>query len=166
MIGLRTVRKFRCPIAVCVILSIASVFGCDFLCDLGVVSFQLPQPSIISEASGHSHQHEGDHHSSGPRHNQQSQESVNHHHESTNEESCCDDLTQRFYSSLVDAAGAHVIIIHAAVYKLINTFTYVDLNEINTDGKLTFNSKFEHPPNGPPGTSGQAIRVFINSFLI
>ncbi len=168
MISLKTIRKFRCPFAICITLSIALVLGCDLLCDLGLISFQLPQPSLVSESTIHSHDHEDEHHSSGNRDNQQSydQESVKHHHESTNEEGCCGDLTQRFYSSLINAAGTQVSLVHAAVYKLITTITFVDLNESYLKEYLLFTSKFDHRPNGPPGYTGHRIRVLFCSFLI
>ncbi len=168
MISLKTIRKFRCPFALCVILSITLVLGCDLLCDLGVISFELPQPALISESAGHSHEHEEEHPSTGHHDNHKPHDHgyAEHHHESPNEEGCCDDFTQQFYSSLVSTSGTQVSVVHAEFYKLISTLTFSDRVEISLTGTLPFNSKFEHRPNGPPGTSGQLIRVFINSFLI
>jgi hypothetical protein len=169
MISIKTIRKLRCPFAICVILSIALVLGCDFLCDLGIVSFQLPQPPLVSESSSHNHEREDEHPSSGHQDNHKSHDhgSAEHHHESPNEEGCCDDFTRQFYSSLVSTSGTQVSVVHSAFYRLISTLTFVERIENNSiTGTLPSNSKFEHRPNGPPGYSGHNIRVLFCSYLI
>jgi hypothetical protein len=167
MIGLKTIRRFRCPFAACVILSIALVLGCDFLCDLGVVSFQLPRPSLVSESTGHHHKDQNHssshHHGSKDSHPSHDHGTAKHHHESTNEdEGCCDGLTRQFYSSLVSTTGALVSIVHKEAYKLISTLMFVDMNEISLTGNLPFTFIFEHPPEH----AGRAMRVLFCSFLI
>jgi hypothetical protein len=168
MISLKTIRKFRCPFGICVILSIALVMGCDFLCDLGVISFQLPQPSLVSESAVHSHEHGEGHPSTSHQDNPTSHDhaSAEHRHESPNEKGCCDDYTQQFYSSLVSTSGTQVNIVQAEFYKLISTLTFIDRFEISLTGTLPFNSKFDHRPNGPPGYTGHSIRILFCSFLI
>ncbi len=168
MINIKKARKFSCPFAICIILSFALVLGCDFLCDLGIVSFQAPQPSLVAESSVHSHQHGDEHPTSTHRDNHKAPDlgSAEHHHESSNEEGCCNDLTQQFYSSLVNTAGTQVGLIQLEVYKLISILTFVDLNQISLKRNLLVLSKFEHPPNGPPGITGHGIRVLFCSILI
>ena len=168
MISLKTIRKFRCPFGICIILSIVLVFTCDFLCDLGVISFQSSESLPISETVDHHHEH-GDKHSSAGHHDHHKSDehkSAEHHHESPDKGGCCDDYTRQFYSSLVSTSGTYVSVVHSEFYKLISTLTFVDLINITLHGTLPCNSKFEHRPNGPPGISGRIIRVFINSFLI
>lgn len=162
-------RKSRCPFGIGVILSIALVFGSDFLCDLGVVSFSVPHPSPAS-ISGHSHEDMDDNHSS----NHQDRKTdghdhgdAEHSHESTDEEGCCDDLTQQFYSSLASTSGAqNSFLVHSEVHKLISILAFSDLIEVSATGYILLRSKFEHKPNGPPGSAGQNIRVLYCSFLI
>jgi hypothetical protein len=170
MTGLQTMRKFRCPFGICVILSIALVFGCDLLCDLGLVSISAPHPSPITVSSGHSHEDMDDDHSSN--HHDSKKDShdhgdAEHSHESTDEEGCCDDLTQQFYSSLVSTSGTqNTFLVHSEVHKLISILAVSDLIESSVEGNIPLRSKFEHKPNGPPGSTGQNIRVLYCSFLI
>lgn len=170
MISLKTIRKFRCPFVICIVLSIALVFGCDFLCDLGVVSFSVPHPSPVAVSSGHSHEDMDDEHSSNHHDSKKDAHDhgdAEHSHESTDEEGCCDDLTQQFYSSLVSTSGAqNTFLVHSGVHKLINILAFGDLIEFGVKGNIPLRSKFEHKPNGPPGIVGQNIRVLYCSFLI
>lgn len=166
MISLKAIRRFKCPFAICIVVAIASVVSCDLLCSLGLISFAKQSPITIS--TGHSHEHINDHHSSGKKSHQHSHdhEVVEHRHDSQNEEECCDDLTQRFYSSLINSTGSQLNLIHDEFHKLISTLTFFDLNEINPSVNLASTSKFDHKPNGPPGYSGFSIRVLFCSFLI
>jgi hypothetical protein len=153
---------------VCIILSIASVFSCSFLCNLGLISFSHEEQPSISISTSHSHEHKGKHQPLGHQEkgHSHSHKSNHHHHNSQKEEGCCNDLTQQFYSSLVSTTGVQLSIIHAELYKLISTLTFVDLTEINLKAYLLVSSRFEHMPNGPPGYAGHRIRVLFCSFLI
>jgi hypothetical protein len=171
VIEFKTIREFRCPFGIGVILAIALVLGCDLLCDLGVVSFSPPQPSHHAADTGHSHKeghHSSDHHDSKAHsHPPHDLDTAKHDHDSTNKDGgCCDDLTQQFYSSLVSTASGQVSIVHAEAYKLISTLMFVDVSKISLTGNLPFTSIFEHPPNGPPPQTGRTIRVLFCSFLI
>lgn len=164
MISLKTLRKSGCPFAICIVMSIAAVISCNFLCNVGLISFSRQSP--IEASTGHGHEQSQGHHTLGHQNAHSHHEAAEHHHESPNEEGCCDDLTQRFYSSLVNAADVQVRLIHAEVYKLIGTITFMDLNEIHVKRYLLLASKFEHRPNGPPEYSGHRIRVLFCSLLI
>lgn len=164
MISLKTLRKSGCPFAICIVASIAAVISCNFLCNVGLISFSRQSP--IEVITGHGHEHSHGHHTSGHQDTNSHHQAAEHHHESPNEEGCCDDLTQRFYSSLINATDAQVSLIHAEVYKLIGTITFIDLNEINLKGYLLFTSKFEYRPNGPPGYADHRIHILVCSFLI
>jgi hypothetical protein len=145
------------------------VFGCDFLCDLGLISISAPHPVAVAISSGHSHEDTDDHHSSNHKDIKEDHDhgDAEHSHESTDEEGCCDDLTQQFYSSLVSTSGAqHTFLVQYEVHKLISILAFSDLIEFNVKGNIPLRSKFEHKPNGPPGFSGQNIRLLYCSFLI
>ena len=170
MMSFKTIRKFRCLLAIGVTLSISLIFGCGLLCDLGIISFPAPQPSVISESSEHSHQRGDEHHSSGHQDDGKDEPhkhgSTEYHHDSPKEEGCCSDLTQQFYSTLVSSASAPIKVIHAEVYKLVSILTFGNLIEIKPKRDLSFRSKCEYRPHGPPGYTRNSTRVLFCSLLI
>lgn len=156
MVRLKTIRKFKCPIALCGIMVFAIVVGCDLFCDLGLISFSLPQRVVISAGHSHDDNHNGDHdHGAKADHNSQS----------TDEENCCDDLTQRLYASLTNNTTSNTTPVYVQLFKVLSTLLFeyapVVLNPINLS-----HTKFQHLPNGPPGINGQVLRVLIRSFQI
>ncbi len=172
MISFSAIRKIKCPMALCVIVSFALVFGCDLLCDLGIISFSPTPPTVVTTTShNHSHESEQGHHGSSATagHNQNSHSHTDDKHDHGNEaEDCCDDITQQFYSSLVSSSGATLgSLIHAEAFKLISTFTLPDIFKGKSFKGLQVVSTYDHHSNGPPdGKVGQRICILFCTFLI
>lgn len=165
MITLKTIRKFRCPFAVCVILSIAVVIGCDLLCDLGILSFSFPRPVQVTESSLHQDQHHASSHGNGHNHHQHSHGPAAYGHEAESEdEDCCDDLTKKFYSSLTSQSSG-TSLIKIELFKVLSFISFESLDVVYTP-LIIENIESWHLPNGPPGINGQLIRVLIRSFQI
>ncbi|CAN5430873.1 hypothetical protein BH09BAC3_BH09BAC3_06980 [soil metagenome] len=169
MTRLKIIRKFRCHTAICGILSLAIVLGCDLFCDLGLISFSFPKPATVSAA----HSHAEDDHSSGhhddvePNHHDHDNSANADHSKSTDEEGCCDDLTQRFYTSLIKTSANNPVLVSQGVTRLLSPLFLGNVMETSTLAPFNLvNAKFEHLPNSPPCISGQVKRVFISSFLI
>lgn len=170
--SLSGIRKIKCPLAICVIVSFATVFGCDLLCALGVVSFSSSIPAAVSTAS-HSHSHEGDHdHHGKATAASQDQNSHGHrsdkHNHDNEAENCCDNITQQFYSSLVtNSRGSLGSLIHAEAYRLIYTLTLLEVSKVESSKGLQVASSFDHYSNGPPGRkAGQHICILLSTFQI
>lgn len=169
MIRIKTIRKLRCHTAICGILSLAIVLGCDLFCDLGLISFSFPKPTVVSV----SHSHEEGDHSSGHHddlelsHHDHDNSANADHSKSSDEEGCCDDLTQRFYSSLIKTSANNPVLVSLGVSRFLSPLFLGNVIENSTLAPFNLiDSKFQHLPNSPPGISGQARRVFISSFLI
>lgn len=92
-------------------------------------------------------------------------ESSPHQHGGSSESGCCDDLTSRFYLSLTNQVASNVAAVPVQMFKVILTLTKVD-KIIISDYLNLIVSKFDHPPNGPPATTGRFVRILIDSFLI
>jgi len=169
MIRFSAIRKIKCPLAICVIVSFALVFGCDLLCDLGIISFSATTPTVVTTTS-HNHENaQGHHGSSATGHDHNSLSHTGDKHDHSNEaEDCCDDITQQFYSSLVSSSGASLgSLIHAEAFKLIGTFTLPDIFRVESFKGLHVVSTYDHHSNGPPGGKvGQHIIILFCTFLI
>lgn len=172
MIRFSAIRKFKCPLALCVIVSFALVFGCDLLCDLGIISFSANTPTVVTTTShNHSNQNVPGHHggsaTAGHDHNSHSHTGDKHDH-GNEAEDCCDDITQQFYSSLVSSSGASLgSLIQAEAFKLISTFTLHDIFKVESFKGLQVVSTYDHHSNGPPGGKvGQRICILFCTFLI
>jgi len=169
MIRFSAIRKFKCPLALCVIVSFALVFGCDLLCDLGIISFSSTTPTVVTTISQNHENEQGHHESSATGHDHNSHSHSGDKHDHGNEaEDCCDDITQQFYSSLVSSSGASLgSLIHAEAFKLISTFTLTGIFKVESFKGLQVVSKFDHSSNGPPGGKvGPRICILFCTFLI
>lgn len=162
MTTLKTIRKFRCPFGICIVLSILIVLSCDFFCRVGIISFSEFRSRV--EVAPH---HHGDNHDSH-HHGKQTAGHI-HKHKSKNPESsskgCCDDRTQQFYSSLGNPSIAHTDLVRVNDFHQIFVFTQNIIVNSYFQKRLLFSSKYDHQPTGPP-VSGNIIRVFVSSFLI
>lgn len=172
MIHFSAIRKIKCPLALCVIVSFALVFGCDLLCGLGIISFSSPAPAVVTTTShNHSHENEQGHHgglvTAGHDHNSHSHTGDKHSHDKEAKD-CCDDITQQFYSSLVSSSGASLgSLIHAEAFKLLSTFTFPDILRVESFKGLQVVSTYDYHSNGPPGGKvGQRICILFCTFLI
>ena len=167
MVRLKTIRKFKCAIAIWGILAFVIVIGCDLFCDLGLISFSFPQPVVISADHNHEDHHsDGHHHGNQHNHGGHDQDPVtNHHDQSSDEEDCCDDLTQRFYASLRSNPTNNTALAHVQLFKVLSSLFFEDVPAFFIAINLV-HTEFQHLPHGPPGISGQVIRVLISSFLI
>lgn len=166
MIAFKTIRKFKCPFALCVILSIAAVIGCDLLCDLGILSLSFPKPGqVVASVQQQDHHHDakpGNNHSHHPH----SHGPAAHGHDAESEdEDCCDDLTQKFYSSLANQSHSIKAFIQVELFKLIAAVSPEWISGAYAPCVVE-NTESWHLPNGPPEIKGQTIRILIRSFLI
>ncbi len=133
-----------------------SVFVCDALCDLGVVSWG--NSTAIIENADH-HQNEGQGHD---------EDAISdHHHDDTNnhqendEEECCDEIVSNLYASLVKYELKQIPL-ETPVFQLLYQVFALDFQaEIFHQKVLPFLYA-----NLPPPVSGFHIRIFIQSFLI
>lgn len=169
MIRFSAIRKFKCPLALCVIVSIALVVGCDLLCDLGIISFSSSTSTVVTTTS-HNHENEQGHNKSsatGHDHNSHNHTGDKHDHGNAAED-CCDDFTQQFYSSLVSSSGASLgSLIHAEAFKLISAFTPSGIFKVEFFKGLQVVSTYDHHSNGPPGGRiRQRICILFCTFLI
>lgn len=173
MISLKTIRKFRCSLAGIVILSMVSVLSCDFLCDVGLISFQTVRPSRISKSTAHSHsdkKHTNHHHQNkAESHPSHDHGTGKHDHNATDKDGgCCDDLTRAFYSTLANAPSTLNSLGHSLELRLIKIFMLpCVLNENLLDNLTRFSPNNNHA-NGPPGLlhTGQYLRILLCTFLI
>jgi hypothetical protein len=152
-------------------VSFALVFGCDLLCDLGVVSFSRPAPAIVSNSPSHNHNHENgsDHHgSSAASGNDHHSQSHKHGNDSNTADECCDDLTRQFYSTLVSSSGASTgSLIHASAFRLISALSLPDVFKVESFNSLRVASAYDHHSNAPPGGKvGRGLCIILSTFLI
>lgn len=167
MTGFSTIRKIKCPLGLCVILSFVLIYGCDILCDLGVISFNLPEAAVVSTSS---HHHEvGDDHSRIGNHGHKTlDDGVKHdHNPKQSKDGCCDDLTQRFYSTLVNApSNAIGALLHAEALKFIGVFVLIESNQPYTACHFLASRSFDHKPKGPPGYITRYYQIFLCTYII
>lgn len=171
MIRFSAIRKVKCPVALSVMVSFALVFGCDFLCDLEIISFSNNTLTVVTTVSRHhSHENEQGHHenpaTSAHHHNSHNHTGDKHDHDNKGDE-CCDDITQQFYSSLVSFSGASKgSLIHAEAFKVISAFALPDIFKLKSFKGLQVASPCHYHANGPPGKGKQYIYILFCIFLI
>lgn len=164
MVQLKTIRKFKCPIAICGILALAIVISCNLFCDLGLISFS--RPAVSSTSHDHNDLHAGGHHQgSEHNHGHDHDAKANHHDQSSDKEGCCDDLTQRFYSSLTSSPTNNTTLVHVQLFKVLSML-FPEHSPVVFSAADLSHTEFYHLPNGPPGINGQVLRVLISSFQI
>lgn len=173
MISLKTIRKFRCFLAGIVILSIASVLGCDFLCDVGLISFQTVSSSNEPKSVAHSHsdkKHSNHHHQNkAESHPSHDHGAGKHDHNATDKDGgCCDDLAQAFYSTLANAPSTLNGLDHSLSFRLIKIVTLPGLLTENLFNGLIVSSPNNNHANGPPELlhTGHYLRILLCTFLI
>ena len=173
MISLKTIRKFRCSLAGIVILSIASVLGCDFLCDVGLISFQAVSSSHELKSVTHTHsgkEHSSHHHpNEADDHSSHNHDTGKHNHSTTDKDGgCCDDLTQAFYSTLANAPSTLNSLDHSLSPRLIKIVTLPYLLTGNLFNGLIVSSPNNNHANGPPELlhTGHYLRILLCTFLI
>lgn len=105
---IRKIRTYKTWIASGLLISFASIFICDFLCDTGITfpRHDHSQPVVINNGhlvSGHNHDDHHDGH--GHNHDQKNIQTKDHHHDRPDEsaDDCCDDLTYPFFASLASS---------------------------------------------------------------
>lgn len=173
MISLKTIRKFRCSLAGIVILFIASVLSCDFLCDVGLISFQGASSSHEPKSVAHSHsdkKHANHHHQNeADDHSSHKHDTEKHNHNTTDKDGgCCDDLTQAFYSTLANTPSTLNSLDHSLSPRLIKIVTLPGLLNENLFNGLIVSSPNNNHANGPPGLlhTGHYLRILLCTFLI
>lgn len=173
MISLKTIRKFRCSLAGIVIVSIALVLGCDFLCDVGLISFQAVSSSRELKPVTHSHsgkRHANHHHQNeADDHSSHKHDTDKHDHNTTDKDGgCCDDLTQAFYSTLANAPSTLNSLDHSLSFRLIKIVTLPGLLTENLFNGLIISAPNSNHANGPPELlhTGHYLRILLCTFLI
>ena len=158
------------------VASFAFVFGCDLLCNFGIISFSAPAHTVVTiaypndaldgEHAHHTHAHHTS--SSTASHDHNSHKPTGDTHEPGDQEDCCDDITQQFYSSLVSSSGASLAsLIHAEAFKVISAFIKPDIFSVESIRGLHKVSTDDHHSNGPPGGKvGHHICILFCTFLI
>ncbi|NDP22117.1 MAG: hypothetical protein GZ091_13695 [Paludibacter sp.] len=151
---IRKLHRNKQYIVTILLTGFISVFVCDALCDLGLISWgNYPQ---ITENAYH-HQKEGHGHDDAVS---------DHHHDNEHErqdngkEQCCDEIVTNLYASLIKYEIKQSSI-EIPVFHLLYQVYAVDFQT------ETFNQKIFSffYTNLPPPVSGFHIRIFIQSFL-
>jgi hypothetical protein len=148
-----------------------SVFVCDALCNLGLISWGN-YPAIEQEADhhpikGNDNEHHDDaisyHHNDSEHHDNTASDHHNdnkHEHENTDEEQCCDEIVTNLYASLIKYELKQNIV-EIPVFHSLFRVNAIDFQSESINQKI-FSSFYA---NLPPPVSGHQIRIFIQSFL-
>lgn len=132
-----------------------SVFLCDGLCDLGLISWGN-YPAIVQETEQYQDEGHGHHADAVSDHHHDDE----HEHQNDEEEQCCDEIVNNLYSSLIKYEVRQNSV-EIPVFQLIYQVYALDFQT------ETFNQKIFSLfyTNLPPPISGYRIRIFIQSFL-
>ncbi|HNP94034.1 MAG TPA: hypothetical protein PKJ63_00350 [Cyclobacteriaceae bacterium] len=163
MKSLKTIRKNKCSIAFCGVLAIFLVVAIELLCNLQVLSFDFSNHHATSSIENHSHEGHHDHHA-------ESNSAISHEHhghgaEEDGDEGCCDDLTARFFASLlkVDHSGPSLEPLNPHI---LFGFIFSESYRSPSLVLYTGNIEIQYLPHGPPGLGGRTILVQVCSLLI
>lgn len=178
MVTLKTIRQFKCPIALFGTMIFSIVVGCSVLCDLALIPFSS-SPSFFSAShhqdahSAHNASHQGKHQDDHGGHDHNSHGHGDHGHaatndhndQSSNEGGCCEDLTQRFYSSLTESPTGTMQMNHVQAFNVLATL-FLERAPVALKPVEPIHIEFQHLANGPPGSNGQRLRILFSSFQI
>ncbi|PZX51518.1 hypothetical protein LV84_03675 [Algoriphagus ratkowskyi] len=157
MIRIRKLHFKKQFIVTLLLTGFVSVFVCDALCDMGLISW-VSHPTAIVETVDQ-HQNEGyGHHSDeilAHKHNGPSE------HQENDEEECCDEIVKNLYASLIKYDLKQIPVETPIFHLLYHVFALDFQAEIFHQKILPFLYA-----NLPPPVSGYRIRIFIQSFLI
>ena len=142
-------------IVILLLTGFASVFVCDGLCDLGLISWgnstAIIEKSDHSQKDGHGHHGDAisDHHSDNE-----------HEHQAAEEEECCDEIVNNLFASLIKYELKQSAV-EIPVYHFLYQVFAVDFEAIKFH-KQILSFLFT---NLPPPVSGFDIRISVQSFL-
>ena len=150
MRNLRTKRQY---IVALLLTGFISVFVCDFLCDVGVISWEHLNSSSVK--TDHHHRTEAhNHHDSHHHHDEHD------HDQDDEEDDCCNDMVNQVYASLIKPEIKQSTFQPLVYHLLYQTYTVAFEPRGFSQKHLFF-----FYTNLPPPVSGFQIRVIIQSFL-
>lgn len=166
MTGIAAIRKIRCPLALCVIVSISVVYGCSPLCDLGIITFSFRSNADVTESRTQKVKHEHPGGSSNHAHKSHSHD-ANHEKPANGREDCCGDLTQQFYSSLGSATVSAFALVHGEGFRLLHKFAFPAAWRVGPFNCPVISSIYFSHANGPPGIrAANSLLILFCTFVI
>lgn len=158
MVMIRKLHNIKQYIVTLLLTGFISVFVCDALCDLGLISWGN-YPIIVKEADPHPKKtHDHNHHKAATDHHHDDK----HSHDDSKEDECCDEVVNNLYASLIKYELKQIPV-ETPIFHVLYQVYAIDF-EVET-----FNQHQQLLPflytNLPPPVSGNHIRVFIQSFL-
>jgi hypothetical protein len=142
-------------IVILLLTAFASVFVCDGLCDLGLISWgnstAIVEKPNHRQKDGHGHHDDAisDHHNDNE-----------HEHQAAEEEECCDEIVNNLFASLIKYELKQNAVEIPVYHLLYHVYTINVPTETLNQKPLLFLYT-----NLPPPVTGYDIRVFIQSFL-
>jgi hypothetical protein len=136
---IKKLHRYKSQIAIILIAAISSVFLCDYLCNINIISINT-----------NGYNKANDHNPLGASHQDHNQSSEN----------GCEDLTGNLYNNLMKyKVEPTVIAAKHVLYAIV-----LPVLEFNFDTQLTKETSVYF--NLPPPLKGSEVRVLIQSFLL
>jgi hypothetical protein len=152
MIKLHNIKQY---IVTLLLTGFISVFVCDALCDLGLMSWGN-YPAMVKEADPHPKKtHDHNHHKAATDHHHDDK-----HSHDADEEECCDEVVNNLYASLIKYELKQTPV-EAPAFQMLYRIYNLDV-EADIFNKQLLPFLYT---NLPPPVSGNHIRIFIQSFL-
>lgn len=140
-------------IALTLVMAFSSIFVCDALCDVGIITFEQEHHHSDPEAHDHHGNQSGDH-----DHNQPAEDN----HESSEADDCCEDLTTPFFDQLIKHK------IENFEFNKIEKVDFIALYDgysvFKLNNRKTQNSSLYY--DLPPPLEDDQIRILYQSFLL
>lgn len=154
---MRKLHANRQRIVALLLTGFMSVLVCDFLCDVGVISWgAFSAHTDIADNPTKAHHH---HDSQTDHHHHDDQHDYDHNQDHKGDD-CCDDMVEQVYASLIKYELKQHTFQPLAYYLLYQIYTEAFVPKGFSQKLLSFLYT-----NLPPPISGFHIRVFIQSFL-
>ena len=155
MVMIRKLHNMKIHIAALLLTGFVSVFACDALCNLGLISWGNYTAVVEKADPHHMSGHDHDHHVADSDH-QHDQD----HHNKSDQEECCDEIVNNLYSSLIK----YELKQNTVEVPTLHLLYEVHVIDFEAKNFLQKSLSFFYA-NLPPPISGFHIRIFIQSFL-
>lgn len=166
MTAISAIRKIRSPLALCVIVSISVVYRCGGLCDLGIITFSRRSNVDVAESKTLKMMNERQDHKSNHAHKTHCHD-AEHEKPSHGREDCCEDLTQQFYSSLVNTTVSDFALLHREGFRLLHKSPFRDVWRVGSLDCPVLSSAYSSQANSPPGLrAANALLILFSTFVI
>lgn len=153
---IRKLHNMKQYIVILLLTGFMSVFVCDALCDLGLISWGN-YPAVVKEADYHPKKaHDHDHQDATTNHHDDDKDS----HDGNEEDECCDEVVNNLYASLIKYELKQIPVETPVFHVLYQVYAINFETEIFNQQLLPFLYT-----NLPPPISGFHIRISIQSFL-